>query len=70
MATAKQSRKNREGKIAIGILNNREQHLLASSNKCGKQYQLTTQSNTMYNKEQYQLKLDQEKYIEGWELKK
>ena len=33
---------NRAGKIAKGIFNNREQHLLASSNKCEQQYQLTT----------------------------
>ena len=30
--------KNRAGKTATGILSNREQHLLASSNRCGQQY--------------------------------
>ena len=33
----KKKKKNKAGKIAIGIFSNREQHLLASSNKCAQQ---------------------------------
>ena len=37
-----EQKKNKVGKIATGIFSNREQHLLASSNRCEQQSQLTT----------------------------